>query len=118
MMVLSEPGLVGLYLWEVYGPKILECYEELAQSPGSLELEALRLIQDRYQRLKIPAKERSYLGDPALLHLGNIKRGTKSPIYVAIFPDHLELLSKECRDSRLLVGARARWFALGSLAKE
>jgi hypothetical protein len=41
------------------------------------------------------------LGEPALLHL-QVQRGVRTPIYVAVFPSSIELLSVAYRNQELL----------------
>jgi hypothetical protein len=105
LMTFSEPGLITISDWKREGPRIQQRFEELSTSKDADALQALRLIQDRFQRLKIPARDRSSLGDAALAHLGlGVERGRKSIIYVCVFPDRIELMSEEYRNSKLLEG--------------
>jgi hypothetical protein len=93
--------------WEPHGPRLVQLHEEISQAAESDEnLETLRLIRDRYERLTIDNEHRPYLGDPALAHLGlPIQRGVKSTIYVAVYPRHIAIMSQEYRNKKLMFGA-------------
>jgi hypothetical protein len=105
LMTFNEPGLITISDWKKDGPRIQQRFEELSKSDDADALEALRLIQDRFQRLNIPSKERPSLGDAALAHLGlNTERNRKFTIYICVYPDRVELLSHEYRNSKLLEG--------------
>lgn len=105
LMVLAEPGLISIRDWKSHGPRIQQRYAELAASSDAEASQALILIQSRYQRLLIPAKDRPSLGDAALAHLGiPTDRGAKSVVYVAVFSDKIELMSPTYRNSRLIEG--------------
>jgi hypothetical protein len=104
-MIFIEPGLISIRAWEPSGPRIQQRYVEIAATTDADAHEALRLIQDRYQRLVIPPSDRVSLGDAALAHLGlPVERGTKSLIYVCVSSDRLELLSPAYRNSKLTEG--------------
>jgi hypothetical protein len=104
-MVFAEPGLISIRAWEPDGPRIQQRFTEIVSSEDADALQALRLIQDRYQRLLIPAKERPSLGDAALSHLGlHVERGEKSLIYVCISRDRIELMSPAYREAKLTEG--------------
>jgi hypothetical protein len=100
LMLFLEPGRISIRDIGSAG-RITERYGELVSNPTPETLDLLRLIQDRYGRLYIPKSKRVSVGEPALLHLG-IQRGVKTPIYVAIFPTSLELLSVAYRNAQLL----------------
>jgi hypothetical protein len=102
LMIFLDPGRVSIRDLSVNGPLIQERYNELATETDAETLEALRLIQDRYGRLRIPTSRRPSLGDPVLTHLG-IERGQRSTIYVAIFPNFIDLLSPAYRNARLTI---------------
>ncbi len=105
LMVFLEPGRLSLRCWEIDGPRIMARYEEFAGDPDESGLEVLRLIQDRYGRLLIRKDRRPYLGDAALKHLGlPVVRGTKSTVYVAIFPNRIDLLGATYRTEKLIAG--------------
>jgi hypothetical protein len=105
LMVFVEPGLISIRAWEPDGPRILQRFAELLTSTDADAPQALRLIQDRYQRLVIPAKDRPSLGDAALAHLGlRVERGQKSVIYVCVSSDKIELMSPAYRESKLTEG--------------
>jgi hypothetical protein len=105
LMILAEPGLISIRQWEPDGPRIQQRFAELAASADADAPEALLLLQSRYQRLVIPAKDRPSLGDAALAHLGlQVERGTKSVIYVCVFADKIELMSSLYRNSKLTEG--------------
>lgn len=105
LMVLAEPGLASLRDWNVDGPRIENRYEEVARKSDPEALEVLRLIQDRYCRLTITGERRPYLGELALAHLGlPIARGVKSTVFVAVFPDRIDILSPTLRNSKLVLG--------------
>jgi len=104
-MVLVEPGRLSLRQWATSGPQIVARYEQLSSSSDDDDLEVLRLIQDRYRRLPIPKDRRPYLGDEALQHLGlPTTRGVKSPVYVAVYPDRIDVLGSTYREERLVSG--------------
>ena len=105
LMVFLEPRRLSLLRWDVDGPRILARYEEIAKNPDDADLEVLRLIQDRYNRLLIRRDRRPYLGDTALQHLGlPISRGSKSIVHVAIFPNRIDVLAPAYRDTKLVAG--------------
>lgn len=56
LMVFEEPGQISIRSWEEEGKRVRERYLELASQEDETSLEALRLIQDRYQKL-IPGAE-------------------------------------------------------------
>jgi hypothetical protein len=105
LMVLAEPGLISIRDWEPDGPRIQQRFAEIAASSDADAPAALFLIQNRYQRLIIPAKDRPSLGDAALAHLGlQVERGAKSVIYVCVSSDKIELMSPTYRNSKLTEG--------------
>jgi hypothetical protein len=105
LMVFAEPGLILIRAWEPDGPRIQERFAEIASSHDADAPQALRLIQDRYQRLVIPARERASLGDAALAHLGlKVERGKKFLIYVCVSSDRIELMSQAYRETKLAEG--------------
>jgi hypothetical protein len=105
LMIFVEPGLVSIRDWGEDGPRIQQRFAELSISTDPEAIHALRLIQDRYQRLTIPAADRPSLGDAALAHLGlEVERGRKSLIYVSIFRDRIDIMSVAYRDARLTEG--------------
>src|SRR5882724_4361165 len=53
LMILVEPGRLSLKSWEPDGPRIQKRYRDLSIAEGGPDLEALRLIQDRYRKLPI-----------------------------------------------------------------
>jgi hypothetical protein len=104
-MVFSKPGLISLRDWKTSSPAIFQRIDELSESSDEDALEALRLIQDRYQKLIIPARDRSSLGDAALAHLGiDLVDGSKFLLYVCIFSDRIDLMSPQYRNAKLLEG--------------
>jgi len=104
-MTFNEPGLITISDWKKDGPRIQQKFDELSKSDDADALQALRLIQDRFQRLIFPAKERPSLGDGALVHLGlTTERNRKFAIYVCVYSDRIELMSQEYRNSMLLEG--------------
>jgi hypothetical protein len=101
LMVLTEPGRLSLMPWEPEGSRAMERYRQLSASEDGPDLEALRILQDRYRRLVVPNERRPYLGDAALQHLGlPTRRGRPSNVYVAILPDRIDLLGPSYRDGR------------------
>jgi hypothetical protein len=105
LMVFSTPGLISLRDWKSSSPAILQRIADLSESPDDDDLEALRLIQDRYQKLVIPANDRSSLGEAALAHLGiDGASGSKFLIYVCIFTDRIDLMSPHYRNAKLIEG--------------
>jgi hypothetical protein len=101
LLVFLQPGRISIRDPKSAVQHIRDRYAELSSSPSSDDLELLRLIQDRYGLLHVPKSKRVSLGDPALLHLG-ISRGLRAPLYVAIYPDSIELISVENRAKDLL----------------
>ena len=105
LMVLEEPGHISIRSWEKDGQRVEQRYLELASQEDDASLEALRFIQDRYQKLIIPAKKRCSLGQPALAHLGfPVRPQDERPLYVAVYPSKIDLMSPNCRDRLLLAG--------------
>jgi hypothetical protein len=103
LMVFKEPGLVSISDWYPDGERIEARYKELSGDPDSGD--ALRLIQDRYQKLVITYERRPSLGDATLLHLGYaVHARAEHSIYVAVYPDRIELLSPAYRDEKLMRG--------------
>jgi hypothetical protein len=106
LMVLDQPGAIMLRDWKTDGQRVLDRYQEIRKRDDEQTLEALRLFIDRYQRLRFDKERRAHIGDAALAHLGlPIGRGTRFTIYLAIFPQHLALLSPSYRDARLIRGS-------------
>lgn len=106
LMVFVEPGRLSLRCWSDDGPTIVERFEKIAKNSDEADLEVLRLIQDRYNRLWIRKDRRVHLGDTALQHLGlPIARGGKHAVYVSVFAHKIDVLSASYRDARLLAGA-------------
>lgn len=105
LMIFSQPGLISLRDWKTSSPAVIQRLKELSDSPDDEALEALRLIQDRYQKLLIPAKDRPSLSDAALAHLGiDVPRGPKFLIYVCTFADRIDLMSPQYRNAKLIEG--------------
>jgi hypothetical protein len=105
LMIFAEPGLIALMDWRIEGPRTQDRFKEISNSTDVEAIEALRLIQDRYHRLLIPARERPSLGVAALAHLGmRVERGQKSIVYVCVHSNRIELMSPAYRDSKLLEG--------------
>lgn len=106
-MVFVEPGLISLRDWTNDGERVATRFTELAASGDEDAWEALRLIQDRYQKLPIDKERRAHLGDLALAHLGlSIEREKKSTVYIAVYPDCIDILSVSYRNSKLVSGSR------------
>jgi len=104
-MIFVEPGLLSLRSWKPDGPRIAARYIELAQLGADTDLDALRLIQDRYGKLSIPKERRPHLGDAALQHLGlPTTRDATSNVYVAIYPKRIDLLSPNYRNAKHVAG--------------
>jgi hypothetical protein len=101
LMIFLAPGRISIRDLRVEGDRIQQRYNELVADPDIETLEVLRLIQDRYGRLHIPQSRRPSLGDPALTHL-RVARGQRSTIYVALFPNSIDLLSAAYRDAKLV----------------
>jgi hypothetical protein len=101
LMIFVEPGLISFRDWRIDGPRVQQRYRDVAASDDADRFRMLRLIQTRYRRLIIPAKDRSSLGDAALAHLGlPIERGRKSAVYVTLYPGHLDLASPDHRNAK------------------
>jgi hypothetical protein len=62
LMVFEQPGRISLRNWETDGKNVAQRYLELMSHDDDASREALRLIQDRYQKLIIPAKKSCSLG--------------------------------------------------------
>jgi hypothetical protein len=91
--------------WEKNGQAVERRYRELALRKDYEALEALRLIQDRYQKLVIPPERRCSLGQAALAHLGSpISPRQSQVLYVAIYEAKIELISPAYRDAKLIAG--------------
>jgi len=104
LMIFIEPGLLSIRSWEPDGPRIFETYKQVAQEEEP-DLEALRLIQDRYGKLSIPKDRRPYLGDAALQHLGlPTTRTARSNIYVVVSLGRIDLLSPNYRNTKNIGG--------------
>jgi hypothetical protein len=105
LMIFAEPGFISIRAWEPDGPRIQQRFAELSISPDADAHQALRLIQDRYQRLMIPARDRPSLGAGAIAHLGlRVERGQKSVVYVCVYSDRIDVMSPAYRDSKLIEG--------------
>jgi hypothetical protein len=103
LMIFVEPGLLSIRDWNQHGPSIQQRFAKLSESTDVDAIDALRLIQDRYQRLVIPARDRPSLGDGALVHLGlSVQRGQKSVVYVCVFSDRIDLMAPEYRNAKLI----------------
>jgi hypothetical protein len=101
LMIFRQPGRLLICDWNEKGPTIISCYQELVEQADARSLRALRLIQDRYGKLVFKKERRASLGAPALAHLG-LERGVKSKIYLATFPEWLEILSADYRNTALV----------------
>jgi len=102
LIVFEEPGLLSIREWAKDGPAIQQRFKDLAASQDEGRLRAMRWIQTRYRRLKLPPRERPCLGDAALVHLGfPTEKTDKLAVYVWLLPDRLEIASPEYR-GRLL----------------
>jgi hypothetical protein len=105
LMIFSEPGLISLRSWDSSAPAVVQKIEELSKSSDEDSLEAIRLIQDRYQKLIIPAKDRPTLGDEALAHLGvDLVTTNKFLIYVCTSGDRIDLMSSQHRNNKRIGG--------------
>jgi hypothetical protein len=105
LMIFVEPGFISIEDWKKDGLRIQQRFADIAVSTDADSFRALRLIQDRYQRLVIPARDRPTLGDGALSHLGlPFEKERKSIVYVCVFPDRIELMSSEYRNLKLIEG--------------
>ncbi len=105
LMVFAEPGLISLRDWRTEGARVQERFAQLSVSADTDAPQALLLMQTRYQRLVIPARDRPSLGDRALAHLGlPLERGQKSVVYVCVFIDRIEIMTSKYRDAKLLEG--------------
>jgi hypothetical protein len=106
LMVFDEPGRITLRDWKTDGLRVVTRYEELKQRDDQDALEALRLLADRYQRLRFDREKCAHVGDAALAHFKfPIERGAERIVYVAIFPELLVLLSPAYRDAKLTLGS-------------
>jgi len=103
VVVLSEPGLAVVLPWEPEGNRAVARYEELAREDPP-DLQALRRIQDRYQRLVIPARadSRATLGDGTVMHLAGRRPAEPFDLYVAIYPNRIDLIHPELRNRWLI----------------
>lgn len=103
LMIFDRPGLVLLRQMEPDANRVITLHAELAASDDPEKHEKMRQIQDRYAKLTVDRSKRAHLGDSALQHLGfPTTRGTKSPIYVVIAPNRIDLLSPSLRNEMLL----------------
>lgn len=100
--VLQEPGLAVVLPWEPRGALAVAQFVELEKEDPP-NLEALRQIQDRYQRLVIPPKPdtRATLGDSTVMHLAGRRLAEPFDIYVAIYPGRIDLIHPDLRNARL-----------------
>jgi hypothetical protein len=106
LMVLDEPGVVRLRDWQTDGVNVVARYEELVDRRDDEALSALRLLADRYQRLHFSIENRAHLGEAALVHLGlPLDREANAVVHVAIYPDHIAVLSPSYRNAALLRGS-------------
>jgi hypothetical protein len=106
LMVFVEPGLISFRDWISDGEQVAARFAQIAAEDDDDALEALRLIQDRYQKLPIDKERRAHLGDPALAHLGlPIQRGSRSTVYVAVYPSRLDIFSVAYRNEKLVIGS-------------
>lgn len=105
LMIFVEPGLISIDRWEPAGPEIQQRFTDLSNSSDPEAPQALRLIQDRYQRLVIPRRERPSLGAYALAHLGlPFRGGHQSLVYVSIFANRIDIMAPPYRDTKLIEG--------------
>ncbi len=105
LMVFVESGLVSLRDLKEHGFRIEELYSDIATNDDEESLALLRLIQDRYRRFPIDGERRPYIGDAALANLGfPLTRGVKRTVYVAVFPDRIDIVSPEYRNKKLVEG--------------
>jgi hypothetical protein len=106
LMTFEDPGRLALSDWKTDGSRVIDRYRELQQRSDNEALESLRLLVDRYQRLRFDGEKCAYLGDAALAHLGlATKRGVEHNVYVAVFPQRLALFSADYRNAKLALGS-------------
>lgn len=101
LLVLKEPGRLRMIPWEPVGPQILARFRALEEMEDGPDLEALRLLQDRYVRMAIPRERRPYLGSAALQHLGlPTRRGSPTNVYVVVMRERIDIIGPAYRDRR------------------
>jgi hypothetical protein len=106
LMVFAEPGLISLRNMNTDGQRVRIRYDELKDDVSETGLELVRLLQDRYGVLRIAKDARAYLGNPALVHLGcSIARREGATVYVASYPNQLDIMSCDFRNKRLVARA-------------
>lgn len=106
LMVLVEPGLLSLRDLKTHGSRIEARCAELLEIGDDAALEAIRLMQDRYKKLSLDNQHRVHIGDAGLAHLGfSLVRGNRSTVYVATFPDRIDVFSPDYRNRRLISGS-------------
>ena len=104
LVVFRLPGRLSLLPWDPDGPRVEMRYKELAAADPPDE-EGMRRIVDRYNRLPVPIDRRCSLGEPALTHLGLVGSTQEHPVWIAAFPNRIDILAPRLRDAELVAGA-------------
>lgn len=107
LVVFEDPGYLVLLPWSPDGDRVIARRRELIASINekseSEEIEALRVLEDRYKRVKIGKDLRVTLSPEMLQHL-RLQRETAAQVYVVRVQDRIELISPDTRDRRLASG--------------
>lgn len=103
LAILFHPGCASLLSWTECAAPILQRRRDLIAraSSDAGALEALRVLEDRYKRIKIPADLRPTLTREIRLHL-EITLEQNSTIFLACVAERLELTSPSYRNRLLL----------------
>ena len=102
LAILARTGLLILGSWtELAGPVVERRRELIAKAVSDLDaLEALRILEGKYKRLRIPADRRPTLTPEILLHLA-IPPSRASTVYLTRVLGRLELGSVSYRNQML-----------------
>jgi hypothetical protein len=101
LAVLDRPGRVRLLPWKTHGEAVAKRREELLARERTPEtLEALRQIEDRYQRISLISEPRFTPSPNMAVHLGVTPREGEV-FYLWRYPDHLEVWSPAYRNESL-----------------
>jgi hypothetical protein len=97
LAIFDEPGLIRLCSWAEHSQPVIERRRRLADLG---DFEGVRLLEDRYRSVHIPADRRPTLGDAAKLHLG-IAEIDKAFVYLIRVEDTLRVISADYRNRDL-----------------
>ena len=105
LAILEEPGRIKISDWNTASLPVLERRKELINDLNRRQdddvIEALRLIEDRYKKIRIPSDLRPTINNYLMLHL-ELSPENESKIYIVSVSDNLIVMSSDYRNAKLL----------------